>query len=200
MPSLPPPLLSFCHCSHASRLPKLVVLLPLVLRYLTFLSCHCLLSSGASTCPPLIALLPLVVPLFFSGAVASHPPRLFFMSPLVTLPPPVCLHLCFSLHHRLSSHPSHASCLAGCCVAPHHTDTSRPPAPPTLIASPPLVAPLLCLLSTLAGHLVASPHDGTSRLPAPLPPRNSLQAVGLILIVKLNCIYNVRPAIMRSTL
>ncbi len=95
MPSLPPTLLSLHPCSHASHLPWLVVVLPLVLHHLSFLSCHCLLYSGASTCLPLVAPLPLVMPLLFSSAVASCQARLFVISSLVTTPPPIrlCLHL-----------------------------------------------------------------------------------------------------------
>jgi hypothetical protein len=103
MPSSPPTLPSLGPCSHASCLPQLVGMLPLVFRHLRLLLCHRILSDGASTCPPLIALLPLVVPLFFSGAAASCPPRLFVVSPLIMPPPPVCLCLHLSLHHRLSS-------------------------------------------------------------------------------------------------
>jgi hypothetical protein len=169
MPSLPPTLPSLCPCSHASCLTWLVAMLPLVLGCLSFLPRHCLLFGGASTYPPLFVPLPLVVPLFFSGALTSHLPRLFVVSPLITLPPPVCLHLCFSLHCRLSFCPSHASCPAGCCVASHHAVASCLPMPLTLVALSPLVAPLLCLLSTLAGCCVASSHDGASHLPAPLP-------------------------------
>ncbi len=135
-------------CSHASCLPQLVAVLPLVLR--------CLPSDGASICPPLIALPPLIIPLFFSGALASRPPRLFVVSPLVTPPPPVGLCLYLSLHRRLISRSSCISFLAGCCMASHYVNTSCPPAPLTLVAPLPLVAPLLCLLSTLAGCRVAS--------------------------------------------
>jgi hypothetical protein len=55
--------------------------------------------------------------------------------PLITPPPPICLRL------RLSLHPSHASCPAGCRVASHHTAASHGPVPLHLIA------PLLRLLS-----------------------------------------------------
>ncbi len=147
IPSLPPTLPNLRPCSHASCLPQLVVVLRLVLRRLT--------SGGGSICPPLIAPLHLVMPLFFSGVLASCLPWLFVMSPLVTPPPTVglCLHL--SLHRRLSLHPSCISCLAGCCVASHYLDTSCLLVHPTLVMPSPLVVPLLCLLSTLAGCRVA---------------------------------------------
>jgi hypothetical protein len=70
MPSLPPTLLSLCPHSHASCLPWLVVVLPLVIRPLRFLSCHHLPSGGTSTCPLLLKPLPLIIPPFFSGALA----------------------------------------------------------------------------------------------------------------------------------
>jgi hypothetical protein len=200
MPSWPPTLPSLRPPSDASYLPQLVVVLSLVLRRLSFSSHHRLPSGGTSTCPLLVTLLPLVAPLFFSCALASCLPRLFVVSPLATLPPPVCLHLRLSLHHHLSLCPSHVSCLAGCCIAFHHTDFSLPLAPPTLVAPSPLVAPLLCLSSTLAGCCVASTHDGASRLPVPLPLRNSLQAVGLILIMIPNSVYDARLATIRRTL
>jgi hypothetical protein len=108
---LPLTLPSLCSCSHASCLPQLVVVLPLVLRRLGFSSPHRLLSGGASICPPLILPPPLVVPLFFSGALASRPPRQFVVFPLVTPLPPVSLRLCLSSHCCLSLCPSHISCL-----------------------------------------------------------------------------------------
>jgi hypothetical protein len=112
MPSSPPTLPSFCLYSYASCLPRLVVVLPLVLHHLCFLSRHCLPSGSASTCPLLVALPPLIVPLFFSGMLASCPPWLCVVSSLVTLLPSVCLRLHLSLHHRLSSRPSHVSCVS----------------------------------------------------------------------------------------
>ncbi len=154
--------------------------MPLILRCLIFLSCHRLPSGGASTCPPLVVLQLPIVPLFFSCAVVSCLPRLFVMSPLIMPPPPVCLRLHLSLHHRLSLHPSRASCLACCSIASHHADATCLLALLTLVMPSPLVAPLLCLSSTLACCCVASSHDGASHLPAPLPPKNSLQAMGLI--------------------
>jgi hypothetical protein len=98
MPSLPPTLPSHFPCSHTSCLPWLAVMLPLVLRCLSFLSLYRLLSSGASTCPPLVVLSPLVLPLFFSGVVATCLPRLAVMSPLVMPPPSIRLHLHLSSH------------------------------------------------------------------------------------------------------
>jgi hypothetical protein len=174
MPSLHPTLTSLHPCSHVSHLPRLVVVLPLVLRCLSFSSCHRLPSGGAYTCPHLVAPPPLLVSLFFSGVVASRPPRLFFVSPLLTPLPTICLRLCLSLHHCLSLCSSCASCPAGCCIAPHYANASCLLAIPTLVELLPLVAPLSCLLSTLAGCCVASPHDGATHLPAPLPPKNSL--------------------------
>jgi hypothetical protein len=62
MPLLPLTLPSLRPHSHASRLPWLDIVLPLVLCHLSFSSCHCLLSGGTSTCPTLIASPPLVCP------------------------------------------------------------------------------------------------------------------------------------------
>ncbi len=124
MPLLPPTLPSLRPYSYASRLPRLVVMLPLVLRRLSLLSRHCLLSGGASTCPLLVVPPPLIMPLFFSSALASCPPRLFVVSLLVLPLPPVCLHLCLSLHCRLLWCPSCVSCLASCHVASHHAHAS----------------------------------------------------------------------------
>jgi hypothetical protein len=151
MPLLPSTLPSLRPCSHASRLPRLGVMLPLVLRRVSFSSSHHLPFGGTFTCPPLIVLPPLFVPLFFSCAVASHPPQLFVVSPLVMPPLPICQRLHLSLHRCFSLHPFCAFCLAGCHVASHHVAASCPLAPPALVASLPLVAPLLCLLSFLAG-------------------------------------------------
>ncbi len=151
MPSLPLTLPSLYPCSHASCLPRLVVVLPLVLCRLSFSSRHHLLSGGASTCPPLVAPPPLILPLFFSGVVISCQPRLFVVSPLITLPPSVHLRLHLLLHRRLSLCPSHAICLAGCCVASHHNNAFHLPAAPTLVTPLPLVAPFSCISSTLAG-------------------------------------------------
>jgi hypothetical protein len=117
MPSSPPILPSICPCSHASCLPHLAVVLPHVLRCLSFLSRHCLLPSGTSICPPLVALLPLFLPLIFAGVIASCLPWLVVVSPLITPLPSVCMRLCLSSHRRLSLCPSHAICSAGCPVA-----------------------------------------------------------------------------------
>ncbi len=108
MLSLPPTLKNLCPCSHASCLPRLAVVLPLVLCHLSFLLHHCLPSSSAPACPPLAVPLPLILPLFFSGAVASCLPRLVVVSPLITPPSSIRLNLCLSLHHHLSLCPSHA--------------------------------------------------------------------------------------------
>ncbi len=64
--------------------------------------------------------------------------------------------LCLSLHRCLSSCPSCASYPAGCCVPLRHAATSRPPAPPPLIALPPLIAPLLRLLSVWLSRCLTS--------------------------------------------
>jgi hypothetical protein len=145
MSSLPPALPSLHPHSHAACLHQLVVMLHLVLRHLSFLSHHCLLSGSISTCPPLVAPLPLVVPLFVSGAVTSCPPRLFVVSPLVTPLPPICLRLRLLSHCCLSLCPSCTPCPAGCCIASHHVDASCPPAPPALDVQWLFVAPLSCL-------------------------------------------------------
>jgi hypothetical protein len=129
MPSLPQTLPSLRPHSHASCLPHLVVMLPLVLCRFSFSSCHRLPFGGASTCPLLVVLLLPVVPLFFSGVLASRPPRLFVVSPLMMPFPPICLYLRLSLHCCLSLRPSCVSCPAGCCIASHHADASHPPAP-----------------------------------------------------------------------
>jgi hypothetical protein len=158
MSSLPPALPSLRPHSRASCLPRLAVVLPLVLCRLSFSSRHRLPSGGASTRPPL------VVPLFFSGAIASRPPPLFVMSPLVTPLPPIRQCLCLSYHLRLLSQPFRASCPAGCSVASHYADASWPSAPLTLVAPLPLVAPLSCLFSPPVAHSckwpdAASSHD-----------------------------------------
>ncbi len=154
MSSSPPTLPSLRPRSHASCLPWLAVLLPLVLCPLLLMprppiwqrlhlsTSHC---TAASCCAPLS-----------SGAGASRPPWLFVLSPLVMPPPPVRLCLHFSLHPHLSLCLSNVISLAGCRVtSPHHANASRPPATPTLVVLSPLVAPLSCLLSTLAGCCVA---------------------------------------------
>jgi hypothetical protein len=119
MQLLPPTLPSLCPHSHASCLPQLAVMLPLVLHPLSLLSCHRLLSSAAFPCPPLATWLPLVLPLFFSGAVASCLTWMVVVSPLVTLLPSIHLCLCLSLHRHLSLCPSHAICPAGCVAYQH---------------------------------------------------------------------------------
>ncbi len=68
MPSLPPTLLGLHPQSHASHQPQLIVVLPLVLRCLSFLSCHYLPFGGASTCPLLVTPPSLIVSLFFSAS------------------------------------------------------------------------------------------------------------------------------------
>jgi hypothetical protein len=103
---------------------------------------HC---TAASHCAPLTPLVQLVAAL-----------------PLVTLRPPIHLHLHLLSHCRLLLHPSYASCQAGCCVTFRHAATSRPPAPP------PLIAPISRLLSGWLSHHLLSCHH---RLPLPvLPP------------------------------
>ncbi len=78
------------------------------------------------------------------------------MLPLVTPPPLVRLRLRLSSHRCLSLCPSRASCPAGCPVASRHTAVSHPPAPPPLIATPPIIVPLLCLLSGWLLHYLSS--------------------------------------------
>jgi hypothetical protein len=139
-----------------------------------WLSCHFssrrhLLSACAfaSHCAPLVPLFrlldasPLVTPAPRTVACASashwdaafHPAPLtplfwlVVVSPLVAQPPPVRLRLRLSSHHRRSSRPFHAFCLAGCCVASCHAAAFHPPAPLPLIALLPLIAPLSRLLS-----------------------------------------------------
>jgi hypothetical protein len=96
------------------------------------LSCRCLsyACAAASHCTTTSHCAPLA-PLV----------RLDVVSPLITLPSPVRLRLRLSLHRQLLLHPSYTSCLAGCCVTSCHAATSRPPAPP------PLIAPLSRLLT-----------------------------------------------------
>jgi hypothetical protein len=98
-------------------------------RRLPFTSAFASHCTAASHCAPLTPLVWLVV-----------------TSLLVTTPPPDRLRL------RLSSCPSQASCLAGCCIASHHTAVSCPPVPLPLITPPPLTVPLLCLLSGWLSH------------------------------------------------
>jgi hypothetical protein len=152
--------------SHHAPLPplvRLVVASPLLLpplpsvRLCLRLSLHCCLSPRPSCASYLAGCC-----VTSCHAAVSRPPAPL---PLIASPP--------------LTTPLSASWLAGCFVTSHHVDAFHPPAPPTLIASLPLVAPLLCLLSTPAGCCVDSPYDGTLRLPAPLPPKNSLQAMGL---------------------
>jgi hypothetical protein len=98
--------------------------------------------------------------------------RLVVASPLVMLPPPVHMSLCLSLHRRLSSHPSCASCPAGYHVISCHAAAFRPFAPPPLIALPPFILPLLHLLFGWLSHHLSScrrlPSACTSPLIAPL--------------------------------
>jgi hypothetical protein len=146
---------------------------------------HHATPSGLPAPPPLIVLLPLIAPLLCllscwllrhllpcchlpsAWASASHRTplapltRLVVASPLATPPPHVCLRLHLSAHRHLSLCPPCASCLAGCCIASHHTNYSRLLASPTLVPVSPLVAPVSCILSTLAGCCVASPYDST---------------------------------------
>jgi hypothetical protein len=134
MPLLPTTLPSLCPHSHASCLPWLVVVLPLVLHRLSCSSCHHLPSVGTSTCPLLIVPMSLVVPLFFSGELASCPAQLFLCHLLS------CHRLHLSSHCHLLLCPSRVSCLAGCRVASHHADASHVQVPPTLVALLPLFA------------------------------------------------------------
>ena len=81
-PLSPPTLTTFRPHSHTSRLPWLVLGLPLVLRHLSSILS---LSTSHPAVPPLVALPPHVVPLFIASAVVYHPPWLFLMSSVVTL-------------------------------------------------------------------------------------------------------------------
>jgi hypothetical protein len=110
MPLLPPTLATLRPCSHTSRLPRLVVELPLVLRHLSISSCP---TSHLAAPPPLAALPPHVVPLFIAGAVVYRPPWLFFMSPFVTLTPSVHWCLRLSSYHCLFLLSCLLSALAG---------------------------------------------------------------------------------------
>jgi hypothetical protein len=115
-------------------------------------SCHAAVAARPPVLPPLIAPPPLIMPLspLLSGwllrhllscrhllstcSSASHHTAAFHRtpvaplfwlavtSPLVMLPPPVCLQLRLSLHRPLSLRPPCASFLAGCCVASHHAN------------------------------------------------------------------------------
>jgi hypothetical protein len=177
-PPAPPPLIA---------LPPLIT--PLLHLLSGWLSRHllsrCLLLStcasashhtAASHRPPLTPLVRLVV----ASPLAMPPPPVLLrlrlslhrrLSPrpsrascpagccvtFVMPPPPIHLHL------RLSLLPSCNSCPAGCCITScHAAAASCLPAPPPLIVSPPLIAPLLHLLSGWLLHHLSS----CSRLPS----------------------------------
>ncbi len=101
---------------------------------------------------------------------ASHPLVPLTLAAHLPLVVPLCCASLVPLVH-----------LAGCCITSHHTAASHPPAPPPLIALPPLIAPLLHLLSNwLSCHLLsrhrlpstcasASHHTAASYCP-PLTP------------------------------
>jgi hypothetical protein len=184
MPSSPPILPSRRSCSHAARLPRLVVVLPLalVLCCISFLSHHHLPAVGAST---------------VSHATASRHATLHLWCGRSLSAPAVChvtsCHASSTSLHTAASQcapllplvwlvvtvaPSPATCLAGCRVASHHAIRRR------LHLLSYLILPLLSLSSVLAGRRVTSHHDGPFRLPAPLPPRNFVQAMRLILKTK----------------
>jgi hypothetical protein len=165
-------------------------------------SCHAA-TSRLPAPPPLIAPPPLTVPLWrllsswlshhFSScrhlpsacASTSHCTPLAPLVRLVvasgTMPPPPIA--CASASH--------------CAPASHHT----PLAPLVLLVPPPLITPLSRLLSGwLLRHLSscrrllsACAFATTNRC----PPRNFLQAVGMI--AKPNFVYDARPATTRST-
>jgi hypothetical protein len=89
--------------------------------------------------------------------------RLVVVLPLVTPPSPVRLCLRLSSHRHLLSHPSYASCPAGCPVTSCHAAASRQP------ASPPVIVPLVwlvvaCHAAPSASHCTATSHH------APLAP------------------------------
>ncbi len=108
MPLLPPTLPSLLPCSHASRLPRLVVGVASCPPLPWLLASHCLPSSGASTHPPLVAPPPLVMPLFFSaGGLPLAPLVRLVVALLLFTPLRPSVHLCLrlSLPRRLSLCP-----------------------------------------------------------------------------------------------
>jgi hypothetical protein len=141
LPSLSPTLPSHGSCSHAACLPRLVVVLPLFLCRLCFLTCHHFPSISTSIfchatpslCDPLI-----------SGVVASCLPRLLVMSPLATLR--------HSMHCYFSSHPSSASCLDGCHFGSHQAPLV--PLVQLVVASPLIMSTPQCLHLQSCHHLL----------------------------------------------
>jgi hypothetical protein len=118
MPLSPPTLATLRPCSHTSRLPRLVVGLPLVFRHLSISSC----PANPAVPLPLAAPLPHVLPLLIAGAVIYLPPRLFVMSPFVT-PTSNSRHaITFSSYCTLSRP---LSALAGCHVESDATTTTQ---------------------------------------------------------------------------
>jgi hypothetical protein len=125
MPSSPPTVASLCLRSHPTRLPWMVIVLPLALH---------LLSIGPSISrPPQLLTMPLHTnSLSYVGLTSRR------ASPLVTPSPPFCLRLCLSLSCTFGSHCLIVSLpfvfvaplwcllstLAGCRLASCHGGTS----------------------------------------------------------------------------
>ena len=147
-PSLPPTLPSHQSRSHATRLPRLVVVLPLVLCRLSFVSRHPPPSVRASV---FITPLHLWCGRLSSALAACHviSYHAFASHRTAASHYPISSASCLAGCHVVSHHAplvSCASCPAGCCVASHHADSSQPPAPPPLVVTLPLISPLLSLL------------------------------------------------------
>ena len=137
--------------SHATRLPWFVVVLPLVLCRLSFVSRHP---------PPSVSASVFITPLhLWCGRLSSAPAACHVISyhafashRTAASHYPISSASCLAGCHVVSHHAplvSCASCPAGCCVASHHADSSQPPAPPPLVVTLPLISPLLSLLPSV---------------------------------------------------
>ena len=171
MPLSPPTLATLRPRSHTSRLPRLVVGLPLVLRHLSISSRP---ASNPAVPPPLAAPPPHVVPLFIAGAVIYLPPRLFVMSPFVT-PTSNSRHaITFSSYCALSR-PS--SALAGCHVESNAATTTQFCPFPTSPANATTTFTSASISVVILATAVPTPPFSS-----PLPP-NSLLPIPLNILI-----------------